>query len=788
MLQIALDYISRGWTPVPVLPRGKRPTVAKWQTAVIDRGNAAHYFDRPDLNIGVILGNRSSGLVDIDLDRPEARACAPYFLPPTGALFGRPSSTDSHWLYISDLATDPQITVASVRFTDPEEVDPKQATLLEVRIGGCAGAQTVVPPSIHESGEAIRWSNGGLHEPARVQGQELLRTARRLSAASLLAKHWPQGSGMHNAAILIGGCLARAGFTTPEVGVFIEAVARAAGDPDVKDRKRTAQDAAEAFVNGGKAKGFPTLEKVFGRKIADRLSNWLDLKVDQEARMSAGGGIDRTTIRLSTSIAKTAEATEAALVAAGLEIYARDTLLVRPYVVEDGKTRTGRFLPVTTAYLRMAMDEAADFERFDARAKDYVAAKPPKEVAEVILDRAGRWLFPPVRGIIMTPSLRPDGSLLAVRGYDPQTKLYLLDPPPMPTIPDTPSLEEAKAALGLLADILREFPLVGPEDFSVGLSALISPVLRPALGRVPLHAITAPDIGSGKSYLAHCCSVLATGHHASIITTGKDEAEMEKRLGTALIDGLPIVLIDNVSSILKGDFLCAAVDQPRLSIRLLGHSKSVQVEPHAVMFVTGNNLRISGDVIRRTITCQLNPGVENAYERIFESSPLTMIAADRGKYIAAALVACRGFLLSGLKPVKPPLAGFEEWSNVVRSTIVGLGFADPVRTINALRENDPERERFGQVIDAWQAAFEAREVTASGVVALANEKDSSGHVVRTDLHDALMAVAKERNGSVLSTQRLGEWLRSHQNRILDGRVFRRGDKTQSGVLWRLEDA
>jgi len=247
-------------------------------------------------------------------------------------------------------------------------------------------------------------------------------------------------------------------------------------------------------------------------------------------------------------------------------------------------------------------------------------------------------------------------------------------------------------------------------------------------------------------------------------------------------------LIDNVSSILKGDFLCAAVDQPRLSIRLLGHSKSVQVEPHAVIFVTGNNLRISGDVIRRTITCQLNPGVENAYERIFESSPLTMIAADRGKYIAAAIVACRGFLLSGLKLVTPPLAGFDEWSNIVRSTIVGLGYADPVRTINALRENDPERERFGQVIDAWNAAFEAREVTASGVIAIANEKDSSGHVVRTDLHDALMAVAKERNGSVLSTQRLGEWLRSHQNRILDGRVFRRGDKTQSGVLWRLEVA
>lgn len=788
MLQVALDYISRRWAPIPVQPRSKKPAFAKWQTTVIDATNAARFFDKPNLNVGVILGSSSAGLVDIDLDRPEARTCAPYFLPPTGALFGRPGAMDSHWLYVSDLASDPQITVATVKFTDPDETDLKQATLLEVRIGGVAGAQTVVPPSVHESGERISWSNAGLHDPTVIEGIELLTKARRLAAASLLAKHWPQGSGMHNVAILIGGCLARAGFTTPEVGVFIEAVCRAAGDPDVKDRKRTAEDAADTLRRGGKAQGLPTLEKVFGRTIADRLSDWLDLKRGTQAHTSATSAVDRPTIRLGTNISKTAEATEAAMVGAGLEIYSRDTLLVRPYVVADGRTRTGRFLPVTTAYLRMTMDEAADFERFDARARDYVPAKPPAEVAEVIIDRAGRWLFPPVRGIIMAPSLRPDGSLLATKGYDPQTKLYLLDPPPMPTIPDRPSLDEAKASLDLLANILSEFPLVGLEDFSVGLSALISPVLRPALGRVPMHAITAPDIGSGKSYLAHCCSVLATGHPASIITTGKDEAEMEKRLGTALIDGMPFVLIDNVSSVLKGDFLCAAIDQPRLSIRLLGHSKSVQVEPHAVIFVTGNNLRISGDVIRRTITCQLNPGVENAYERTFETSPLTMIAADRGKYIAAALIACRGFLLSGLKPVSPPLAGFEEWSNVIRSTIVGLGYADPVRTISALRENDPERERFGQVIDAWYATFEGREVTASGVIALAIEKDSSNHLLRTDLHDALMAVAKERNGTVLSTQRLGEWLRSNQNRILNGRVFRRGAKTQSGVLWRLEQA
>ena len=241
------------------------------------------------------------------------------------------------------------------------------------------------------------------------------------------------------------------------------------------------------------------------------------------------------------------------MVAAGLEIYARDTLLVRPYVVEDGKTRTGRFLPVSTAYLRMAMDEAADFERFDARTKDYVPAKPPAEVAEIIIDRAGRWPFPPVRGIIMAPSLRPMGHCWQERAMILRQDFICSTRLPCQPYPTVRALTKRRR-LELLADVLREFPLVGPEDFSAGLSALMTPVLRPALGRVPMHAITAPDMGSGKSYLAHCCSVLATGHQASIITAGKDEAEMEKRLATALIDGLPIVLIDNVSTQSGGIF------------------------------------------------------------------------------------------------------------------------------------------------------------------------------------------------------------------------------------------
>ena len=51
--------------------------------------------------------------------------------------------------------------------------------LLEVRVGGEKGAQTVFPGSVHESDEEIRWDENG--EPAKVDDDDLLKRARLLA-------------------------------------------------------------------------------------------------------------------------------------------------------------------------------------------------------------------------------------------------------------------------------------------------------------------------------------------------------------------------------------------------------------------------------------------------------------------------------------------------------------------------------------------------------------------------------------------------------------------------------
>ena len=111
----------------------------------------------PDRNVGIVLGAASGGLVDIDLDDPVAIKAAPYLLPDTDAVFGRPSKRSSHRLYQVD---EPGRTVQS-KGSDGHMI-------VELRGNG---AQTMVPPSLHPDGERLEFERNG--DPATATRAEL---------------------------------------------------------------------------------------------------------------------------------------------------------------------------------------------------------------------------------------------------------------------------------------------------------------------------------------------------------------------------------------------------------------------------------------------------------------------------------------------------------------------------------------------------------------------------------------------------------------------------------------
>jgi phage gp37-like protein len=264
------------------------------------------------------------------------------------------------------------------------------------------------------------------------------------------------------------------------------------------------------------------------------------------------------------------------------------------------------------------------------------------------LARVGEWGFPVVAGIITTPTMRPDGSLLTQPGYDAATRLLLVEPSPMPAIPDAPTREDALVALDRLEGLLAEFPLVDDVARAVALSALITPVVRGAFPVAPMHALLAPVAGSGKSYLLDTVSAIAIGQVMPVMAAGRDEEETEKRLGAALLTGQPLISIDNVNGELRGDALCQMIERPVVEVRILGRSERVRIEARGTsIFSTGNNMVLVGDLCRRTLTATLDPQLERPELREFTGNPVADVLADRGAYVAAALTVCRAYMAAG---------------------------------------------------------------------------------------------------------------------------------------------
>jgi hypothetical protein len=779
-LGIAIEYIQRGWAPIPIPFRQKGPTIQGWQSLRLTAQTAPAYFNGAPQNIGVLMGPASDHLTDVDLDCGEAIAAAPLLLPPT-IRFGRTTTRGAHWLYYAEF---PATAKAVLAFDDPIVLrsNAKAARLVELRSGADGkGCQTVFPGSVHESGEPIDWESPGGHSPpTAIDNARLADMVARVAAAALLARYWPPKGNRHDLSLALGGALARGGWDIAAIEDLVAAVASIAGDPRPADRVRCARDAAEAVANGKPAYGFPKLKEILGDAVAGKLAEWLGLAHGGAAR----GG---TVIRLGADLTAAAEAAEAAMLGAGLPLFRHGNTLVRPVIldargVNDQPIKTIGLEQIPPILMRSYMEQAARFEKYDGRTKKWKTAKPPEDIADLILARAGHWPFPPIRGVLAAQSMRPDGSIIETAGYDALTAMYLFNPPPMPDIPERPTKSEGGQALEILDDLLKDFPWQGDDDArAVALSALITPVVRPAMPTAPMHAANAPEAGSGKSYLFQLAAAIATGFPCPVISTGKDEEELEKRLGTVLIAGHALFSIDNISHPLGGDYLCQLLEQPLIKVRVLGKTAGPLVEPRVCLFATGNNLTLVGDIVRRAVTAYMDAGREDPWMRQFNDDPLERIMADRGKYIAAALTVCRAYMASGEAPL-PPLQSFEAWSRVVRSALVWLGTGDPVKTIAKAAADDPGRQAFDAVLTSWSNIFQETERTAAEVIARAKEQTVHGGYANEDLRNALLTVAAGKGGEI-SAHRLGAWLRDHRDRVLGRRCLQRRAGPNKVTLW-----
>ena len=143
----------------------------------------------------------------------------------------------------------------------------------------------------------------------------------------------------------------------------------------------------------------------------------------EDAKPDRAPSNSRPTIRLvAGEIERIVDEAEIALIKANRGLYQRDNKIVF-VAYSPAKTSTGedtvtiQILERGEHALIVDMAAAANFERFDKRSKDWVAADPPISIVKALQQHGlGKLRFPILHGVITAPTMRADGSILSCAG------------------------------------------------------------------------------------------------------------------------------------------------------------------------------------------------------------------------------------------------------------------------------------------------------------------------------------------------------------------------------------
>jgi putative DNA primase/helicase len=255
--KIVLDYINRGFSPIPVPFGTKAPNTKEWNKLTVTADNLETYFDGTPTNIGILTGKPSGGLVDVDIDSLDALKFAPYFLPKTNCIFGHRSKPKSHWVY-------------RVPKPKAQERFIADGMILEIRGNNRC---TIFPGSIHPSGETIEFENPDSYEPSLSTWKVLKRAGSKIAIATELSKFWSPGN-RHELALATSAMLARLQWSPAEVRHLITAIAQEAKDDQLQDRLTAVDSTFAAYAEGKQISGDDRLGQIIGANAAEQIRRW----------------------------------------------------------------------------------------------------------------------------------------------------------------------------------------------------------------------------------------------------------------------------------------------------------------------------------------------------------------------------------------------------------------------------------------------------------------------------------------------------------------------------------
>ena len=216
-----------------------------------------------------------------------------------------------------------------------------------------------------------------------------------------------------------------------------------------------------------------------------------------------------------------------------------------------------------------------------------------------------------------------------------------------------------------------------------------------------MRAASMSGAGAGKGLLARCISIVAFGREPHAVTGGASSEELEKRIAAELMQGTPILFLDNLNNrAFKSDLLASAITERPARVRVLGKSQMVPLNASSFVILTGNGLSVSEDLARRFIAVEFDPKMEDPESRSFAIDIRAEVTNRQMELLAALLTIWRWGRSCNLKPGRP-LGSFEQWCKWVRDPLLALGCKDPVDRVSEAKQRDNRRQMIAEIFTMW---------------------------------------------------------------------------------------
>jgi hypothetical protein len=419
-----------------------------------------------------------------------------------------------------------------------------------------------------------------------------------------------------------------------------------------------------------------------------------------------------------------------------------------------------------------------------------VEASPTKTALAAVLSQRYWPGVRPLVGIVGSPVLRPDGSLIQTAGYDPATGLYYAPTVHMPPIPTTPTADQVQEARRFLLDnLVRDFPFVAAADRANHLGLLLAPILRPYLRCLtPFGLISATTQSSGKTLLAEIPGYLYGSK--TLVWRKGDDAELEKSVTSALHSSAPIMLWDNIAegTVVSSSVLAQLLTSPEWSARMLGSSSAgFTATNDRLWLATGNNIRLGGDMATRTVLVRLDPDDPHPDQRDqtqFGIPHLDTWLKDHRNRITVLrhlLILVMDWITAGAPRSGHTMRQFTSWAQATGGLLAHHGIDGFLDNLADLREADDEDAEWVAFLIRWTELNADRPISVRHLRQQAEIDMANGHPV--DRWEG--AFLTDDMGRIPPPKSIGRILTGHIGRYHGNHVLRSAidSHANSRVFW-----